>query len=68
MLVDLHGLGDARWRKSGHSQKQECVEVAGKVPGVIAVRDSKDPHGSVLTFAPAAWQAFTAHLKASGHA
>lgn len=26
--------------------------------GVVAVRDSKDPHGPVLAFAPDAWRAF----------
>lgn len=30
---------------------------------VVAVRDSKDPEGPVLTFSPAAWQSFTSGLK-----
>lgn len=54
----------ASWRKSGHSAGQgECVE-AGDGPGVIAVRDTKNRGaGPVLTFTPAAWQAFMRRLK-----
>ncbi|MCP2256733.1 protein of unknown function (DUF397) [Streptoalloteichus tenebrarius] len=50
------------WRKSRHSAlKDDCVEVA-PVRGDIAVRDSKNPDGPVLTFSPATWRAFVAHL------
>jgi hypothetical protein len=40
----------AVWRKSGRSNGSggNCVEVASNVPGVVAVRDSKDPHGPRL--------------------
>ncbi|MFC5668524.1 DUF397 domain-containing protein, partial [Kitasatospora misakiensis] len=39
-------LADARWRKSSFSgQGGECVEVAPDFPGVVPVRDSKDPAG-----------------------
>ncbi|MFI7073241.1 DUF397 domain-containing protein [Micromonospora sediminicola] len=59
--MDLSG---ARWRKSSRSNGQggACVEVAGDLPGVIAVRDSKDPTGPVLAFAPDAWRAFVGRL------
>ncbi|MGQ5262809.1 DUF397 domain-containing protein [Micromonospora sp. ZYX-F-536] len=53
-------LTDARWRTSSRSGNGECVEVADNLPGVVGVRDSKDPSGPVLVFAPAAWQAFVA--------
>jgi hypothetical protein len=62
--MDLTG---ATWRKSSFSGGNggTCVEIAF-VPGpdkssgrVVAVRDSKNPGGSVLTFAPAEWAAFT---------
>ncbi|WP_405103599.1 DUF397 domain-containing protein [Micromonospora sp. NBC_01412] len=36
------------------------VEVADNLPGVVAVRDSKDPAGPALAFAPANWRAFVA--------
>ncbi|MFF5171345.1 DUF397 domain-containing protein [Micromonospora sp. NPDC000089] len=54
-------LSSARWRKSTRSGSNggDCVEVADNLPGVIAVRDSKDPEGPVLTFSPAAWAVFT---------
>ena len=55
-------LNGARWRKSTRSGASggDCVEVADNLPGVVGVRDSKDPAGPVLTFAPAAWRAFIA--------
>ena len=50
-------LGQAEWRKSSYSgQAQDCVEVAGSLPGAVAVRDSKNPDGLTLVLAPAAWQ------------
>lgn len=46
------------WRKSSYSfSSGNCAEVAS-APGVVAVRDSKDPAGPVLTFSPRAWRAF----------
>jgi hypothetical protein len=61
-MTDLTG---ARWRKSTRSNNQgECVEVAGNLPGVVGVRDSKDPAGPALVFAPTAWRAFTRNVAA----
>ena len=53
-------LTGARWRTSTRSSGNggACVEVADNLPGVVAVRDSKDRGGPVLTFAPTAWRAF----------
>jgi hypothetical protein len=61
--VDVTG---AVWRKSSYSSANggACVEVARNLPGVVAVRDSKDPDGPALTFSPAQWQAFTAAVRA----
>ncbi|NJP33041.1 DUF397 domain-containing protein [Micromonospora thermarum] len=58
-------LSNARWRTSTRSTSAggECVEVADNLPGVVAVRDSKDPAGPVLAFEPSAWQAFVSHAK-----
>lgn len=40
-----------RWRKSKASQGNgNCVEMAALPDGRVAVRDSKDPNGAVLTF------------------
>lgn len=61
--MDLNG---ADWRKSSFSGGNggACVEVARNLPGVVAVRDSKDPAGPALTFAPAGWTEFTAGVRA----
>ncbi|MBY8875871.1 DUF397 domain-containing protein [Micromonospora sp. PLK6-60] len=61
--MDLSG---AHWRKSIRSNGSggNCVEVADNLPGVVAVRDSKDPGGPALAFGPDAWRAFVARLAA----
>ncbi len=48
------------WRKSSYSGNNggECIEVADGFPGVMPVRDSKDPEGPALHFSADAWQAF----------
>lgn len=51
------------WRKSSKSGNEgNCVEVADNLPGIVGVRDSKDPTGPALMFGPVAWQAFVARL------
>ncbi|MEV4753535.1 DUF397 domain-containing protein [Micromonospora sp. NPDC049559] len=59
--MDLTG---AVWRKSTRSGASggNCVEVADNLPGLVAVRDSKDRDGAYLAFTPAAWRAFVANL------
>lgn len=47
-------LTNANWRKSSHSgdsSEPHCVELA-RLPGAIAMRDSKDPDGPVLLLTP----------------
>jgi hypothetical protein len=57
-------LNSALWRKSSYSSNAgNCVEVAVNLPSVVAVRDSKDPHGPALTFTPAAWHTFAARVR-----
>ncbi|MFD6754791.1 DUF397 domain-containing protein [Micromonospora gifhornensis] len=58
-------LSDARWRKSTRSGGNggDCVEVADNLPGIVAVRDSKDPHGPALTFPSAAWATFVGTIR-----
>lgn len=62
--MDAQDLRRARWRKSTHSANgSTCVEVARNLPGIVAVRDSKNPAGPALVFSPAEWQAFTAGVR-----
>ncbi|MBO8195319.1 DUF397 domain-containing protein [Streptomyces oryzae] len=58
-------VADAAWRKSSYSNQAggDCVEVADGVPGVVPVRDSKDPHGPVLTFPATGWAGFVGAVK-----
>ena len=58
-------LADSSWRKSTYSQVGECVELANPCPGLIAVRDSKNPAGPMLTYTSAEWRAFL-HAARSG--
>jgi hypothetical protein len=60
------GAIDQNWRKSSYSGNgAECVEVATRYPGTIAVRDSKDPHGPVLVTTTDGWAGLTARLQAT---
>ncbi|MCG6493064.1 DUF397 domain-containing protein [Kitasatospora sp. A2-31] len=55
---------DAKWRKSTYSNGEgDCIEVADGLPGILPVRDSKDPDGPALTFTTSAWQAFIAAIR-----
>jgi hypothetical protein len=56
-------MQDAQWRKSSYSGNTgNCVEVA-ITDSAVGVRDSKNPGGPQLAFAPAVWQAFAVRLK-----
>ncbi|WP_433603300.1 DUF397 domain-containing protein [Nocardia sp. CA-135953] len=57
-------LPGAAWFKSSYSQgASECVEVAWLSEGGVGVRDSKNPTGAALVFAPAEWDAFMAGVQ-----
>ena len=60
----LMDLSNAVWRKASRStaQNDNCVEVAA-APGVVAVRDSKNPHGSVLILSCHDFEQLTEALK-----
>ena len=56
---------DLRWRKSSYSGNggSDCIEVASNLPGVVAVRDSKDRSGPALGFTAEAWLGFVQGIK-----
>lgn len=61
-------LSQATWRKSTRSGgATNCVEVADGLPAIVAVRDSKNPAGPALTFAPGTWDAFTGAVKSGNY-
>jgi len=47
---------------SGGNAGQQCVEVARNIPGIIAVRDSKNPRGPLLRLNPSTWSALLKEL------
>lgn len=52
-------LSRAEWHKSSYSsQNGNCVEAARNLPGIVAVRDSKNPDGPKLVFSHGQWRAF----------
>jgi Domain of unknown function (DUF397) len=62
--VKIEDFTGATWRKSSRSgpYSDNCVEVAF-VAGGVAVRDSKNPTGAMLVFAPDEWSAFVGGTK-----
>ena len=61
----MEGTSAVTWRTSSYSGTNggQCVEV-GNDAHLIAVRDSKDPDGSMLAFAADTWAAFAERIKA----
>lgn len=60
-----HDLTAAVWRKSSRSNQDggACVEVADGFPGVLPVRDSKNPSGPALLIPASNWTTFVSALK-----
>jgi hypothetical protein len=56
-----------RWHKSSYSGNGggNCVEVTTSLPGVVAIRDSKNPDGPVLTVSRDEWARFISRLRAT---
>lgn len=58
-------LSCAEWQKSNYSsQSGNCVEVARNLPGLVAVRDSKEPGGARLVVARETWRVFVRAVRA----
>ncbi|MFH8901978.1 DUF397 domain-containing protein [Streptomyces coeruleorubidus] len=58
-------LTTAAWRKSSYSDggASNCLEVSDNHPGIVPVRDSKQPHGPILVFGASPWASFLAVVK-----
>ncbi|MET8003872.1 DUF397 domain-containing protein [Nonomuraea glycinis] len=58
--MSQYDLSSAEWRKATRSNGNggACVEVARNIPGIVAVRDSKNPDGPALVFNHDEWNAF----------
>jgi hypothetical protein len=58
---------DQRWHRSSYSGNGggNCVEVATDMPGVVAVRDSKNPDGPVLMVSRDEWAAFITRVRST---
>ena len=50
------------WRKASFCASGECVEVAQR-DSVIILRDSVQPHGSMLHYAAREWRSFVRNIK-----
>ncbi|MFF5249107.1 DUF397 domain-containing protein [Streptosporangium sp. NPDC000095] len=57
-------LSGAEFRTSTLSgPNNDCVEVATNLPGLVAIRDSKDPSGPALTFSTTTWDDFLTGIR-----
>lgn len=64
--MEHQDLSTAEWRKSSISGANDnCVEIASNLPGIVAIRDSKNPDGPALTVTRARWATFAAAVKAA---
>ncbi|ATW51098.1 DUF397 domain-containing protein [Streptomyces peucetius] len=60
--IDLTAVS---WRKSSYSNQDggACLEVSDDFAGVVPVRDSTVPRGSVLLFPTAGWGSFVSAIR-----
>ncbi|MFI7102880.1 DUF397 domain-containing protein [Streptomyces sp. NPDC050161] len=58
-------LTTARWRKSSYSNGDggSCIEIREDLPGIVPVRDSKNPDGPALVMGAGAWGRFVTAVK-----
>ncbi|MDO0915335.1 DUF397 domain-containing protein [Streptomyces sp. DT2A-34] len=58
--VECATTGSLTWTKSTHSSDQggNCIEIAETPHTTLAIRDSKNPAGPIVTLDPAAFTTF----------
>jgi hypothetical protein len=63
MSFEEYEVSSLAWRKASKSAGNgECVEVAS-APNSVAIRDSKNPSGAMLTSSRSVWGAFLSDAK-----
>jgi len=63
-MTSATDLSGAVWRRSRRSAGDlDYVEVADNIPGIVAVRDSRNPEGPALVFNLREWEAFVGGAK-----
>jgi hypothetical protein len=60
-------LARLAWRTARYCNDTGCVQVATAAPGVVAVRDSQNPNGSVLMYSSRQWSWFLRYAKEGGY-
>ncbi|MBL1080978.1 DUF397 domain-containing protein [Streptomyces actinomycinicus] len=65
--VECAPLAGLTWRKSSYSGDQggNCIEVADTPCATLAIRDSKNPAGPILTVGPATFTTFVSWASAT---
>ena len=66
MVSTLKRATRDEWRRASGCVGGDCVEVR-ETNGRVEVRDSKNPTGDVLTFAPDVWTAFLVKVREGGY-
>lgn len=63
--MNTQAFSAATWIKSSYSGTNggDCIEIAPGIPGIVPVRDSKNPTGPVLLIQRSAWAVFVAGVR-----
>ncbi len=62
-MLNFGQVDDLEFLASSRSGSTNCVEVSRMPDGRVAVRDSKNREGPLLTFTSAQWARFVADIK-----
>ena len=62
-MLNFGQVDDLEFLASSRSGSSNCVEVSRMPDGRVAVRDSKNRDGPLLTFTSAQWARFVADIK-----
>ena len=60
--MELKMVESLAWKSARSCTGGNCVQVA-PADGMVAIRDSKNPGGAILTYSPDEWNAFVEGVK-----